>query len=163
MNQSIGNFSPSLPNINIARRPVLAAGGALALAFGLHHAPAVAADTVPVSPAPVAGEATAHHPTLTFDDLQGGLPIIRVYPGIKDTAADREYNGTFKNGQHAAALCKALGRTVHSDPSVGEKNRSSDWWIQIKGSPGKRQYATATYTLKPAKLLKRLHECKHVR
>lgn len=97
--------------------------------------------------------------TLVFDDLHGGSPIIQVYPGVTDAAADRGSNGTFHDGDKVPAECKTEGRTVHSDPSVGEEDRTSNEWIRIQGSPGLMQYATAVYVENPAALLSHLPEC----
>ena len=96
---------------------------------------------------------------LVFDGLGGGNSIIRVYPGVSDLATDKVANGTFNSGDTATALCKAKGRSVSSDPKVGEQPRTSDMWIRIVGSPGVRQYATAVYVKDSDALLGKLPAC----
>jgi hypothetical protein len=76
-----------------------------------------------------------------FDALGGGSSIVNVYPGVQDTAADRQPNGTFASGQTTTAVCKTTGRTVRSDPNVGERPRESDIWIRVVGTPGLKQDA----------------------
>lgn len=100
--------------------------------------------------------------TLTFDDLGGGSSIIEVYPGVRDTPKDRQYNGTYNSGDTASAECKATGRTVHSIPSAGEANRSSNEWIRLR-TQGEQQYATAVYVGDPTALLGRLTLCSDIR
>jgi hypothetical protein len=97
--------------------------------------------------------------TLVFDDLHGGSSIIQVYPGVTEAAADKGSNGTFHDGDKVPAECRTEGRTVHSDPSVGEEDRTSSVWIRIQGTPGLTQYATAVYVENPAALLSQLPEC----
>ncbi len=96
---------------------------------------------------------------ITFDALGGGSSIIQVYPGVENTLADRTADGTFANGQTVGAECKTLGRLVTSDPGVGEQYRKSRAWIEINGSPGQTQYATAVYIEEPQVILKLLPEC----
>jgi hypothetical protein len=80
---------------------------------------AVVAAVVPVlRQAPPTGDSTA---AFRFDDLRGGSSIVNVYPGVHDTAADRQLNGTFLSGQTTTATCKTTGRLVRSDPSAGER------------------------------------------
>lgn len=98
-------------------------------------------------------------PTLVFDDLHGGSSFIKVYPGVTGSAADTRSNGTFKDGDEVSAECKAEGRAVRSDTSVGEEVRTSDDWIRIHGSQGVTQYATAVYVENPAALLRQLPDC----
>jgi hypothetical protein len=98
-------------------------------------------------------------PRLVFDDLHGGSAIIEVYPGVTNAAADRQANGSFNDGDSVPAECKAKGRTVHSNPALGEEDRSSDDWIRIQGSPGEIQYATAVYVENPGELLRDLPDC----
>lgn len=98
-------------------------------------------------------------PVLVFDDLGGGSSIIQVYPGAKDVAADKKTNGTFNVGDSVPAECKTEGRTVHSDMSTGEVDRTSSDWIRIEGAPGETQYATAVYVESPQTLLRQLPEC----
>lgn len=81
----------------------------------------------------------------TFDALGGGSSTIDVYPGVQDTTADKLANGTFSDRQTTTALCRTTGRTVRSDPSVGERPRSSDVWLRVQAQPGKTSYATLTY------------------
>jgi hypothetical protein len=97
--------------------------------------------------------------TLTFDDLGGGSSIIQVYPGVEDIPARKKFNGTYNDGDTVDAECKTKGRTVHSDTSVGEENRSSNDWIRIHGTPGETQYATAAYVEDPEQLLAQLPVC----
>jgi hypothetical protein len=97
--------------------------------------------------------------SLTFDDLGGRSSIIQVYAGPGEEPSDKEPTGTFNDGDTVNALCKTEGRTVHSDPSTGEVERTSDQWIRIEGSPGKEQYATAVYVEESQKLLGQLALC----
>jgi hypothetical protein len=71
--------------------------------------------------------------------------VVLVYPGYSSAESDRASNGSFNTGDVVPALCRAIGRTVTSDPTYGEIKRSSDIWIRILGSPGETQYATLTY------------------
>lgn len=96
---------------------------------------------------------------LVFDDLDGGSPIIRVYPGVQNTPGDRMHNGTYNDGDVVGADCKTTGREVSSDPSVGETDRTSDQWVRIHGTPGEVQYASAVYVEQPDTLLATLEEC----
>lgn len=98
-------------------------------------------------------------PRLVFDDLHGGSPLIQVYPGVTDAAVDKRSNGAFNDGDSVAAECKTEGREVHSNPSLGEEDRSSDDWVRIQGSPGQVQYATAVYVENPSELLGQLPNC----
>jgi hypothetical protein len=108
----------------------------------------------------IGGGTTASPGTaLTFDDLGGGSTILSVYPGVRATTQDRRPNGTFRSGQRVGILCKTTGRTVHSDPAVGERSRSSNVWVQINGSPGLVQYATLTYGDVAAAVLDQLPRC----
>ncbi|HYH35972.1 MAG TPA: hypothetical protein VD706_00555 [Candidatus Saccharimonadales bacterium] len=97
------------------------------------------------------------HPQLVFDDLGGGSPYILVYPGPNaDPDSD---NGVYPDGEAVDALCVTEGRTVQSDPSLGEERRESDDWIEIDGTPGERQFATAVYAHNPNQLVLQLPEC----
>lgn len=98
-------------------------------------------------------------PRLVFDDLHGGSPIVEVYPGVTASAADRQANGSFNDGDSVPAECKTEGRTVHSNPGLGEEDRNSSDWIRIQGSPGETQYATAVYVENPSELLASLPSC----
>ncbi len=135
---------------------VLAAAGTVAL-FGCGDRDN---NTQPSStqnaPGAIGGETT---PTVTFDDLHGGLPIVMVYPGASNTEHDRHHSGTFNDGDVVRAICKVEGRTVHSDPTAGEEDRTSNEWIRIEGSPGKDQYATAVYIEDPSTVLEELSTC----
>lgn len=105
---------------------------------------------------------SAGNVTMTFDDLHGGSPIVKVYEGPKDTPEDRKSNGTFKDGQAVLAECKTEGRFVRSDTSVGEEQRSSTAWIRIDptdSTPGETQYATAVYMESPNEVLSKLPNC----
>lgn len=94
---------------------------------------------------------------LTFDALGANSSIIRVFPGVESTSADKAANGTFNDGDSVPAECDTTGREVHSVPP--EKPRSSNKWIKIDGTPGTTQYATAVYVHDPQELLKKLPEC----
>lgn len=97
---------------------------------------------------------------MVFDALDGGEPIIMVYPGVSGSGADKLHNGTFRDGQTVYALCKTKGRTVPSHPELGERDvPPSDDWIRIHGSPGVVQYATAIYVENPDELLAQLPDC----
>jgi hypothetical protein len=103
----------------------VAGGVGVAVVVGLH---------------PDSAEASA---TFRFDALGGGSAYIRVFPGVGPD--DLVHNGTFMDGQTVPAVCKTTGRLVVSDPSVGERPRQSDVWVQVIGSPGLTQYARLTY------------------
>ncbi len=96
---------------------------------------------------------------LVFDDLGGGSSIIQVYPGVQNTEVDKQYNGTFNDGDIVGALCKTEGRQVSSDPSAGEVSRTSSEWVRINGTPGVDQYATAVYVENSDDLLGKLPVC----
>jgi len=145
---------------------VLAATGALALAgCGGSESEPKATATTTQAPAPsetqtsTSSAPTKEMPTLVFDDLGGGSSIIRVYAGVKQAAADKETTGTFNSGDSVPAECKTEGRTIHSDTSAGEADRTSSDWIRIHGTPGETQYATAVYVENPKDLLAQLPEC----
>ena len=104
-------------------------------------------------------EPTVSGEMLVFDALGGTPPIIRVYRGVTDSPQDKEHNGTFNDGEAMPAVCKTKGRTVSSNPAAGDRPRTSDDWIRIKGSPGQTQYATAVYVRDPEALLAKLPEC----
>jgi hypothetical protein len=91
------------------------------------------------------GPAAPSGQVIKFDDLGGGSSIISVYPGVQAIERDKTPSGTFRSGDVVAAVCKAQGRTIHSDPSSGERQQSSNMWVRIQGSPGKLQFATLTY------------------
>lgn len=93
--------------------------------------------------APAAVNADGIPIILRFDDLNGGSSVIQVYPGVTESDADKKFNGTFNDGDTAAASCRAQGRIVNSHPEVGEAERSSDDWVLLAGSAG--YYATLTY------------------
>jgi hypothetical protein len=105
------------------------------------------------------GSSAAKGVELVFDDLNGGSSIIRVYPGVTKSKTDMLANGTYNDGDTVPAECKTEGRSVHSDPSVGETNRTSSEWIRIHGTPGETQYATAVYVENPQAVLKQLPDC----
>jgi hypothetical protein len=107
---------------------------------GAQSPPATPASTAPASPAMIPTDAT-----LTFDDLGGGDPVIRVFPGVTNSPEDRTFNGTFPDGEVVRTICKKEGREVVSDTSVGEKPRKSSTWIRIEGTPGMVQFAPLTY------------------
>jgi len=147
----------------ISRAAIL--GGALTVAAACsgsssnHHVQATAKSPETTAPASTPPRSSTNTPTLTFDALGGGPSIIKVYPGVGDTAADKTFNGTFNSGDTVPAECKTTGRMVHSDPSVGELDRQSDQWIRIQGTPGETQFATAVYVQNPAALLAKLATC----
>jgi hypothetical protein len=117
------------------------------------------ADRAPAS----ASAISPNKPILVFDSLGGGSSVIKVYPGVTESTRDTEHNGTYYDGNKVFAECKVTegGRMMHSDtsPSVHEKDRSSDDWIRIQGTPGEIQYATAVYAENPDQLLAQLPEC----
>ena len=105
------------------------------------------------------GGASQPSATFTFDALGGGSSIIRVFPGVGDAPEDKVHNGTFNDGDTAPAVCKTTGRLVVSDTSVGERERESDVWIRVIGSPGVTQYAPLTYGSIPDDDLEELPSC----
>lgn len=96
---------------------------------------------------------------LVFDGLGGGSNTIRVYAGPSSSSQDRTSNGTFPVGERAPAICKTTGRSVSSQPQDGERERTSDNWFKIVGSPGTTQFATGVYTANEAELLAKLPGC----
>jgi hypothetical protein len=94
-----------------------------------------------------------------FDDLGGGSPIIRVFPGVTDAAPDNVPNGRYNSGEEVPAICQTTGRLERSDPSVGERPRESDVWVRIVGSPGQTQYARLTYGYMAREDLEALPQC----
>ncbi|MFL6162725.1 MAG: hypothetical protein ACJ74U_10905 [Jatrophihabitantaceae bacterium] len=111
------------------------------------------ASVTATAPSNSTNSTTAPLPTLTFDDLGGGSSIINVYPGIQNTAQDKRSNGTYQSGSKVSVVCRATGRTITSDPSVGESPRSSSTWVRIIGTPGAQQYASLVYAdIDPASL-----------
>lgn len=98
-------------------------------------------------------------PRLVFDALNTGSSIIAVYPGVGESAADRQPNGTFSDGQSIPAECQTEGRIVTSEKSPGHNARTSNVWIRIEGTPGETQYATAVYVEDPTTLLGQLKPC----
>jgi hypothetical protein len=80
---------------------------------GAQSSPAGPASTSAASPALIPTDAT-----LTFDDLGGGDPVIRVFPGVTDSSEDRTFNGTFPDGETVRTICKKEGREVVSDTSA---------------------------------------------
>ncbi|SRR6266498_3741254 len=96
---------------------------------------------------------------LVFDDLDGGSPIIQVYPGVSDSVADKLATGTYRDGQTVYAECKTKGRKVSSHPELGEAPRTSDDWIRFHSIPDIGPYATAVYVENPEALLAQLPDC----
>lgn len=83
-------------------------------------------------------------PTLTFDSLGGGSNTILVYPAPGNSPIDLISNGTFSAGQTAPVVCEDEGRTITSNPSVGEAYKRSNIWYEIR-SGGHQYFATAVY------------------
>lgn len=163
------NRDPSLHNRAALVSPLLA--GTLALGLSgcggsspnqAPQAPSSTTSTAPVPETPTASTLVATDVTLRFDALGGGSSIIRVFPGVKDTSQDKLANGTFADGQTAPAVCKTSGRRVNSDPSVGERKRSSGEWVRVVGTPGETQYATLTYADVSRQGLAKLKQCQDV-
>ena len=98
-------------------------------------------------------------PALVFDDLHGGSPQIFVYPGSSDTQVDKEPICFYDSKEVVTAECKTEGRKVHSDPSLGEEDRTSTEWIRFHDNNGLALYATATYVQNPATVLAQLEYC----
>lgn len=143
-----------------AVRKIIAIGGALAL-VGCGGAMKKSEASSQAGGRPSAGTTSPLDKgvMITFDDLGGGSSIITVYPGVGNSTVDKTPNGTFDDGEAVSVLCKQEGRTVHSDPSVGEEKRSSNEWFRINGSPGLMQYATAVYVENPQAALQKLPDC----
>lgn len=112
----------------------------------------------------VPGETTSHAAGVrfTFDDLLGGTAVIRVFAGVHDSPADRVATGTFFGGQTTTAICQTTGRLVRSDPSAGERARTSDVWLQVLAQPGRPSYASLTYGAIAAAALAQLPACHSV-
>ena len=112
--------------------------------------------------------ASSHSPSrtgravLTFDAIAPPL-IVEVYPGVSDSAADKTHNGTYNDGESVGAICDKKGREVtFIDPSGDHtKDRTSNDWIRIQGTPGETQYASAVYTANSAQLLPQLDACRN--
>lgn len=98
--------------------------------------------------------------TMTFDSLSDvGTTVIQVYPGVTEAEADRQYNGTYLDGEVVTVDCKTRGRTVVSDPSLSEVLRESNQWIHLASSNGEDRFATAVYIEEPEAVLAALPEC----
>lgn len=98
--------------------------------------------------------------TMTFDSLSDtGTTVIQVYPGVTETEADRQYNGTYLDGDTVTVDCKTQGRTVVSDPSLSETPRESSEWIHLASDNGEDRFATAVYIEKPEAVLAALPDC----
>jgi hypothetical protein len=141
---------------------IIVAGGALALAAcgrssGKKIEAPVSTTVAAVQPSGSSAAPRTSPVTLTFDYLGANSTIIEVYPGVGSTSADKQFNGTYNNGDTVPAECKTEGRTVHSVPP--ETPRQSSEWIRIQGTPGETQYATAVYVQNPAQLLSQLPNC----
>jgi hypothetical protein len=84
--------------------------------------------------------------SLVFDALgQTSDQTIKVYSGYASAPSDYQSDFNYHNGEKAAVFCKVQGRRVTSDPSAGERYRSTDVWIRIRTSTGLIRYATFTY------------------
>ena len=85
---------------------------------------------------------------ILFDDLDGGSPLIQVYPGPSERRMDRTSVGVFRDGDTALADCWTEGRLVNSHPElgVGEREAASSRWLHIILDPrNNNTFATATY------------------
>lgn len=81
-----------------------------------------------------------------FDSLGStASSILNVYPGVGQTAHDKQANGTFRSGDVVTAVCVVTGRRITSDPNYGETARSSTEWVRIAAVEGVTQYASVTY------------------
>lgn len=84
--------------------------------------------------------------TITFDALGSSSSVIEVYPGVGNTPQDKTYDGTYYSGEKVQIVCETKGRTVTSNPAVGEQYRQSDEWYKLQTPPGTQpEYATAVY------------------
>jgi TIR domain len=84
--------------------------------------------------------------TITFDALGNGSNIIEVYPGVGNTPQDKTYNGTYYNGETIPIVCRITGRTITSNPAIGERHRQSNEWYKLQTPPGAQpEYASAVY------------------
>lgn len=152
----------------IERKPRLLLKAALVVASGeLALVGCSSTEQQPAEPATTATTLTTLEQTttttekpvpITFDDLDGGSPIIQVYPGTGESGNDTVSNGTFRDGQTADAYCKTEGRVVTSDINVGEQARSSNEWIRLAGTPT-TQFATVVYIQNPDQVLAQLPQC----
>lgn len=80
----------------------------------------------PLTGTPSSQKATARDALITFDGLGGGSPIIQTYLGPSDTVQDRVTSkSSYRTGQTATVNCKTEGRTVHSEPNLGERDVTS--------------------------------------
>lgn len=112
----------------------------------------------PSTPVEQTGDQPAR-PDLIFDYRGGGSRIIEVYPGPDDLGPDRVSNGTYRDGDHAPAICKTVGRVVTANEAAGETPGSSNQWFEIEGSPGQRQFATALYTANAQDVAAKVPDC----
>lgn len=114
-------------------------GGAESEADTATDTAAAADDTTPTTLGPTA--------TVTFDHLGGPIEEVFVYQGPGETDFDRVDVGQYLSTERRTALCYALGRTVASDPDMGEPDGiSSDVWYLIDGVTGApEEWAPATY------------------
>lgn len=103
---------------------------------------------------PGSDHSTSDAPVLvTFDALGAtGTQVIQVYAGPGDSSEDRQVTGTYMSGMTAPVTCQVQGRTISSDASAGEPDRTYDIWLRI-AAPGPSQFATLTYaSIEPADL-----------
>ncbi len=139
-------------------RRVVAPAAVIAFAVGCggeKDNPDSASDTPPTTSA-TSGSASnsaspnsvASDPMITFDYLGAGSKIILVYPGVSDSETDKKWNAQYYSGEQMPALCYAIGRTVTSDTSIGEREKSSDTFVKIVDQPGDNddQFVPLTYT-----------------
>jgi hypothetical protein len=99
-------------------------------------------------------------PMLKFNNYGSTLSnVISVYPGVTESPADEIPNGSFLNGDVVPAVCKLTGRTIPTDPHYGETPRTESTWIEVRGSPGTRQFASLTYATVSDTDLARLPIC----
>lgn len=112
--------------------------------------PRESADTTASTTSTTAGEA-APRAVFTFDYLEGGSQVVRVFAGPGESAADREATGTFLDGQQADIDCVEFGgRPVPHDPEVGERDPDPDSpdstiWVRLNVPGDVEMWAADTY------------------
>lgn len=142
---------------------VLVGLGAVACGASNKNGGAYVAPTVRAQP----GVPGRHELTLTFDSLNPTNDpnisnVIRVYPGVGDDPADKQYSGRYFSGQTAQASCQTEGRDVASQPGESPQ-QESDVWFKIDTSETKEpdviQYASAVYVQNYVQLEAQLPHC----
>ncbi len=166
MAESIGSRGAERRSGFWGRALPVATALAIAAACGNDGGSGEPTDTTPAAPTTTAGPETTTTTTperpavmLTFNDLDGGSPYIKVYAGSGESAGDRRVTGTYFGDQDSPDQAADVmpvrcidtdGRTVASHPEVGEASQpdgspiTSETWYGLD-IVGESQFATDVY------------------